>query len=218
MSFLLILNPAGDGVTGTIATTDVADTSAVTAGHGPNGTSARTDVADVSAIVAGHGPNGTSARTDVADTPTISAGHGPNGTSARTDVADISSATAGHGPNATSSTTDAADIGAATGSHTPPAGDVTGTIATTDVDDISAATGTAGEVLPDTPAGGGFVWGNRYRRPREPVAVRPKPLPPRTVIGVATCVDADDIGEAFATAMPPDFDADLELLMLVGAI
>lgn len=114
-------------------------------------------------------------------------------TIATTDAADVSSIVAGHGPNATSATTDAADI--------------------------SSITCIVGDASPPPAAGGGITVGSYPARrfPRIPPAVEPPPTP-RLIVGAIDCVDAADICNAIGTVTPPDFDADLELLMLVGAI
>jgi len=177
---------ATGAVTGTLARTNAADTSAASGTTTVTGTSARTNAADTSAASGTTTVVGTLAKTNAADTSAASGAVGSDisGTVSTTNAADTSAASGTTTIVGTSARTNAADTSAASGTTT-----VTGTSATTNAADTATASGVAGAIegsaavtnANDTVSAEGFVGaeaprrnqgaGKSKRRTRKPVVV-----------------------------------------------
>jgi hypothetical protein len=134
---------AGAGSTGTVATTNAADTSSATGTTTVTGTSATTNAADTSNAAGTTTVTGTLATTNADDTAAASGAVGGDitGSSATTNANDAGAASGTTTIVGASATTNADDASSAAGTTT-----VVGTSATTNADDTATASGVAGAI------------------------------------------------------------------------
>lgn len=198
-------------VTGTIVETEALDTSTASGAVRVTGTIAETESADTSTAsgtVTSAGVTGTIAETEAVDTSTAAGTITVTGSIGETESPDTSTASGTVTVTGTIAETEALDTSAAAGDVS--GGPLTGTIAATESSDTSTASGTvSGGVAPAPNVGGtASTWqslsalaaGNRPR-----------------LVATAAAAEADDVCDAQGV-LSINFDAELEQLLLVGAI